>query len=62
MLYASTTGTEILEESLHVSQTKTEWQLVHVQVTPTTKEISGEVYAYIIYSVSNFESLHCELK
>lgn len=62
MMYASTTATEILEESLHVSQTKTEWELVHIQVTPVMKEIRGEVFACIIYSVSIFESLHCEFK
>lgn len=62
MLNASTTAAEILEESLTVSQTKTEWELVHIQVTPLNKQIGGGVYAHIIYSVSILESLHCEIK
>lgn len=62
MLEASTSATDILEESLLVSQTKSEWELVNVQVTPLNKQIGGGVYAYVIYSVSIFESLHCEIK
>lgn len=54
MLKASTTAAEILEESLDVSQIKTEWELVYIQVTPLNKQISGGVYSYIIYSVSIF--------
>lgn len=61
-LTASTTAAEILEESLHVAQTKTEWELVNIQVTQTNRDIGGSVYAYVIYSVSFFESLHCEIK
>lgn len=60
MLYASTTAAQILAESLHVSQTETEWELVHIQVTPTLKEIGDSVYSYITYSVSTLEPLHCE--
>lgn len=62
MLSASTTAAQILAESLHVSQTKTEWELVYIQVTPTKKELGDGVYSYIIYSVSTLEPLHCEAK
>lgn len=62
MLFASTTAAQILEESLAVSQTKTEWELVYIQITPLNKQIGGGVYAYIIYSVSIFESFLCEIK
>ncbi|XP_011613227.1 5-hydroxytryptamine receptor 3C-like isoform X3 [Takifugu rubripes] len=51
MLSASTTAAQILAESLHVSQTKTEWELVYIQVTPTNKEIGDMVYSYITYSL-----------
>ncbi|XP_056895247.1 5-hydroxytryptamine receptor 3C-like isoform X2 [Takifugu flavidus] len=51
MLSASTTAAQILAESLHVSQTKTEWELVYIQVTPTNEEIGDMVYSYITYSL-----------
>uniref|UniRef100_H3C345 5-hydroxytryptamine (serotonin) receptor 3A n=1 Tax=Tetraodon nigroviridis TaxID=99883 RepID=H3C345_TETNG len=51
MLTASTTAAEILNESLKVSQTKTEWELVDIQVTPLSKQVGSGVYAYIVYSL-----------
>lgn len=61
MLSAATTAAEILEESLQVSQTQIEWELVYIQLTQQNQQIGGGNYAYIIYSVSIPPSLHREI-
>lgn len=52
-----TTGEQILRESLNVSQTDGEWELIDVQIAPSILEITDGSYSGIEYHVSTFSFL-----
>lgn len=50
-VFPSTTAAEILEESMAVAQTKGEWELINIEVVPSTLKITDGKYSQIKYYV-----------
>lgn len=52
MMVSSTTPEQVLEESLNVSQTDGEWELIKIEIVPTALQIEIGKYSQIRYNVS----------
>lgn len=48
----STTPEEVLRESLDVTQTDGEWELINIEIVPTTLQIAVGNYSQIRFNVS----------
>lgn len=51
-MVSNTTAEQVLKESLDVAQTDGEWELIKIEIVPTTLQIEVGNYSQIRYNVS----------